>query len=298
MRIKSYHLALGAVLLASAPAVADGWTRGGGSIRQAGPTAVPVPVPVPIPDYAARWYLRADVALGLSQPTIAEDGLIYGLYDSSMPFSTPGRWSDDDVNLTFGFGAGFGYYWSPRFRTDLTFEGRTGRDLKIKGSYQYAQETYGGGVWTPTGLDVVGDTSDTANLRSGVLLFNAYYDFARGGPFTPYFGAGIGFAVNALERRFRNYESVCDPTAFPAPSCWGPMETRASDTSHTVSLAAAATAGFAYNLSATTMLDVNYRYLFIEGTTADLDIAGTSSRLSTGDIHEHQLRAGLRWNIQ
>lgn len=308
MTTRSALLALTIGLIAAAPAAADGWHRGGGSIKEGGPVAVPVPVPVPIPDLAARWYLRADLSVGFADVDISEHGLLYGrdLYppqDLSAPFPTRAAWLDNgDTDATFGAGGGFGYYWSPWFRTDLTFEGRTQRELKIKGTYQYEQETYDGANWNPTDLQVDGETRDTTKIDSGVVLFNAYYDFFRAGRLTPYFGGGIGFAVNGLERSFSNREYACDPAPLPpGQDCldvgW-PSPLRASETSYDVSFAAAFSAGLSYSLSPVTMVDIGYRYLYIGGSDMSLKINGATSRVSTSDVHEHQLRAGLRWNIQ
>jgi opacity protein-like surface antigen len=292
------YFVLGAGLLAAAPAVADGWYRGGGSYKDS--VAVPVPVPAPIPDYAARWYLRADLGLGFASSDPSESGIVYGqnLYppqDTSSPFRTPSQWSDDDIASVFSYGAGFGYYWSPRFRTDLTFEGRTERDIKIRGTYDYQQEYYDLGTtsWQPTGAQVFGETRDDAKLSSGLVLFNAYYDFVRAGPLTPYIGAGVGFAVNKLQRNFANQEYIC-----AGLNCLGPWSSLARDSSYDVTFAAAISAGLSYSISPVTMLDVGYRYLYIGSSDIDLTINGVKSNFSTGDTHEHQIRAGLRWNIQ
>ncbi len=288
-------IVLGAGLLTAAPAAAEGWYRGRGSIKD----TVAVPVPAPIPDYAARWYLRADLSLGFASSDPSESGIIYGqnLYppqDTSRPFRTPGHWSDDDTQSVLSYGAGFGYYWSPRFRTDLTFEGRTERDVKIRGTYDYPHEVYDPSTgWQPTGAQIFGETRDDAKLSSGLLLFNAYYDFVRAGPLTPYIGAGVGFSVNKLQRNFANQEYAC-----LGLSCVGPWSSLARDSSYDVTFAAALSAGLSYSLSPVTMLDVGYRYLYIGSSDIDLTINGVKSNFSTGDTHEHQIRAGLRWNIQ
>lgn len=291
------YFALGAGLLAAAPAVADGWYRGGGSIKDS--VAVPVPVPAPIPDYAARWYLRADLGLGFASSDVSESGIIYGqnLYwpDSSTPFRTPGHWSEDDTSSVFSYGAGIGYYWSPRFRTDITLEGRTERDLKIRGTYRYDEEVYDpvDNEWDPTGSFIFGETNDSSKLSSGLFLFNAYFDFLRNGPLTPYIGAGVGFAVNKLERNFFNEEFRCDDF-----SCSGPRSSLARDSSYDVTFAAALSAGLSYSITPVTMLDVGYRYLYMGSSDINLTVNGVKSNFSTGDTHEHQIRAGLRWNIQ
>lgn len=312
---KAFSLALtfGALvtsLFAAAPAIADGWW-GRGSIKDRR-AAVPVPAPAPIPDYAARWYLRGDLGLGFATADASEEGVLYGqnLYgpppDTSNPFSTPRSWSDDDVETTFSYGGGLGYYWSPFFRTDITFEWRSKRDLKIRGTYSYTQESYDPDLgWQPTGSVVDGETSDVGKLNSGLVLFNAYFDLARGGALTPYIGAGVGFAVNKLQRNFSNRENVCNPETDLDPwqnSCLdsgAPYQRSAGDSTYDVSFAAALMAGVSYSITPVTMLDLNYRYLFISSSDIDLKINNNvKSNFSTGDTHEHQIRVGLRWNIQ
>lgn len=297
--------ALGSGLCVAAPAFADGWW-GRGSIKDR--VAVPVPAPAPIPDYAARWYLRADLGLGFVSPDPSESGIIYGqnLYppqDTADPFRTPGRWTDDDTDTTFSYGGGLGYYWSPYLRTDLTFEGRSQRDLKIRGTYQYKYEEYDDdqNEWVWDGDRYTdGSTSDKAKLDSGLLLFNAYYDFARGGSLTPYIGGGIGVALNKLQRSFSNRQRTCE--RLPGENCLGmggaSEQQSARDSTYDVTFAAALMAGLTYSISPVTMLDLNYRYLYIGSSDIDLNINGVKSHFSTGDTHEHQVRLGLRWNIQ
>ena len=298
---KSFSVALtiGALatgLIASAPATADGWW-GRGSVKDRR-AAVPVPAPAPIPDYAARWYLRGDFGVGFSVPDASEDGLRYGYnlyyWDSSKPFSTPGSWLDDDTVSILNYGGGIGYYWTPNFRTDLTLEGRSHQKLKIRGSYAYPEEELNGSNWQETGGIVAGETQDAAKLSSGLLLFNAYFDLNHAGALRPYIGAGVGLAVNKLERVFSNDEILC--TAGPSCSLQG--SARAKGSTHNVTFAAALMAGVSYSITPVTMLDLNYRYLYISGSDIDLNINGVKSNFSTGDIHEHQVRVGLRWNIQ
>ena len=65
-----------------------------------------------------------------------------------------------------------------------------------------------------------------------------------------------------------------------------------------VPLAWALMAGATYNITSSTMLDINYRYLNIGSTSANLNGGAVASKLSIGEIGEHQLRAGLRWDIE
>lgn len=298
--------ALGGGMILAEPAIADGWW-GRGSIKD----RVPVPAPVPIPDHAARWYLRADLGLGFASADPSESGIVYGhnLYgpppDTPTPFGTPSKWSNDDPESMITYGAGIGYYWYPFFRTDLTVEGRSARNLRIRGTYQYDQYDYdyGEGEWVENANQVDGDTRDDGKLNSGLVLFNAYFDFLRSGPLTPYFGAGLGFAVNKLERNFSNREAVCDPSNLGPwqDNCLdtgAPYQRSARDSTYDVTLAAALMAGLTYSISPVTMLDLNYRYLYIGSSNISLNIGNANSNFSTGDTHEHQIRVGLRWNIQ
>jgi hypothetical protein len=45
------------------------------------------------------------------------------------------------------------------------------------------------------------------------------------------------------------------------------------------------------------MLDVGYRFLYVEGTHADLVVNGNTSRVNLADSFDHQLRAGVRFNL-
>lgn len=283
--------ALGSGLIAAETALADGWW-GRGSIKD----YVPVPAPAPIPDHAASWYLRADLGVGFASADPSESGVVYGqnLYgppsDTSPPFGTRSGWSEDDAEATFSYGAGFGYYWSPSFRTDLTLEGRPERKLRIRGTYDYAQWSNG----APNDNIVEGQTNDVAELNSGLLLFNAYFDLVRDGSLTPYVGAGVGLAVNKLERTFANNEEIYNGLGDLVDT----RSTRVSDSTHDATFAAALMAGLSYSISPVSMLDLNYRYLYIGSSDLNLYINGVKSNFSTGDTHEHQIRVGLRWNIQ
>jgi opacity protein-like surface antigen len=55
--------------------------------------------------------------------------------------------------------------------------------------------------------------------------------------------------------------------------------------------------GFTYDLGHSTLLDVNYRFLHIGGSDISLGYEGLRSSVSFDAQNEHQLRAGLRFNI-
>ena len=292
MTIRGTGLLLAVAMLAATPAMGQGVIYRG-TIKD-GP--VPVPAPAPIPDSVARWYLRGDLGVGFMSASPSESGIDYGTNLYPPPDITGAlfeSFSGSHTKSTFSFGGGVGYYWSRNFRTDMTLEGRIQQDASVNGIYSYEQDV--------TGNQVDGVTRDRTKISSGVMLFNAYYDFWRGGAFTPYVGGGVGFSINQLRRDFLNEQYVCAPGGDPG-DCVDPANfddaVSASKTTYTASFAAAAMAGFTYSITPVTMLDINYRYLYIGGSDLTMAIGNASSTFSTGDIHEHQLRAGLRWNIQ
>lgn len=273
---------LGGGLFVAEAAMADGWW-GRGSIKD----RVPVPAPVPIPDHSARWYLRADLGVGFASADPSESGLIGGQsWWTPQSSLTSEFWPQDDIQSTLTYGAGIGYYWSPNFRTDITLDGRSERSLKIRGAHYYQDSS--------NELEIAGETSDTGNLSSGVFLLNAYFDFLRAGPLTPYIGAGVGFSMNKLERKFEVAGEICS-----GGSCTGPLMWRTRDSTYDVTFAGALMTGLTYSISPVTTLDLNYRYLYIGSSDINMNFFGNvKSNFSTGDTHEHQIRVGLRWNIQ
>lgn len=299
-----------AMLGATVAGAAAGDWNDGPVRRMGGAAAVPVPAPIPIPVSKPEWYLRLDAGLGFvaDGESLSESGLVYGTLDTPgatgpTPFGSQSAWFNDDFQ-TFGtFGGGVGYYWSDRFRTDVTLEARTKAEGIIEGSESYISHYDNAGVWTAdpnTQVNVY--ARDTTSARSVFSLFNAYYELGRHMGVQPYVGAGIGIAYNELSRTHSTYETTCDPTT----GC-GTEVTRtaysAEGKANVFTLAAALTAGLTYNITDITALDFNYRMLYIGGSSVKLSVSdplsgSTSvSKTTFGDTLEHQLRAGLRFNI-
>lgn len=53
-------------------------------------------------------------------------------------------------------------------------------------------------------------------------------------------------------------------------------------------------AGVYYDFSSFVALDVNYRFLYVGGSSVSVPINNTGSLLDVGSLNEHQIRAGLR----
>ncbi|MBU2581727.1 MAG: outer membrane beta-barrel protein [Alphaproteobacteria bacterium] len=296
----SLSLMVAAFAAISVPASAADWNYGAGSIKDTGPVAVPVPAPVPIPEYSARYYFRVDAGIGLGDgPEASESGYYYGGDASYGRRELGDGWLTEDFDTFVTFGVGVGMYISDRFRVDVTAETRSRGEVEIDGNYRFETVELHG-AWE----DVYGTVHDKTSVSGGIFLLNGYYDFNRGpqSRFTPYVGAGIGFAWNELRRVHGTSEASWD---CDAGGCRAPRTVRDSqhvtDKTHDLSIAAMASVGLGYRINDYMLLDMNYRYLFVDSTDAGFSIRGEQfggdSKVSIGAMHEHQLRAGLRFDV-
>ena len=307
MKLNALSLSLGVAVSAmfGGSAIAADWNYGAGSVKDVRSAAVPVPAPVPVPEYAARYYFRADAGVGFGDaPDSEESGYYYGADGEYGPYGMQSSWLNDDFDTFVTLGVGVGMKIGTNWRADFTAETRTKGDVKIDGEYHYYTAADNNNDYT----HVRGRVRDKTSLSGGVMLFNGYYDFARGekSRFTPYVGAGLGFAWNELKRTHNTRESSRDCTYGTA--CTANMTSRDSvnhqEKTHDISFAAAAMAGVAYRISDYALLDVNYRYLFIDATDHGFTIPsarnrqfGGNTKVSIGETHEHQIRAGIRFEV-
>lgn len=305
MKLNSFSLSLGLAIstLFCGTAMAADWNYGAGSIKDVSSAAVPVPAPVPIPEYAARYYFRADIGAGFGDaPDSTEAGYYYGADAAYGPYGMQSTWLNDDFDTFVTMGVGVGINIGDRFRADFTAETRTKEEVKIDGQYAYNSRTVGG-QWD----EVRGTVKDKTSLSGGVFLFNGYYDFNRGGAsrFTPYIGGGLGFAWNELKRVHNTIENSRTCNAHPCGTRFGRRDVAHNhDKTHDMSFAAALMAGVGYRMSDSMLLDLNYRYLFIDSTDHGFGIPGSPGRtfggdtkVSIGETHEHQIRAGIRFEV-
>lgn len=261
MKLKAIGFTAGLLLAASvSQATAADWI--GGMKDFGGGTPVPAPIPVPI--YHGTWYLRGDIGVSFANdPDISTTGAIGNGVGPGGTTTYQPAWYDSDFGTDATYGIGVGYNWSARIRTDVTVDYNPEGEVKITGTAPIA-----------TG---VGFVDDKTTWDGVVTLFNAYWDMGTHSGFTPYIGAGIGFSWNQLRRvHDSNLGAVADKM-------------------HDITLAYALTAGVSYDMGRSTYLDFNYRYMWIEGTDAEMAIGTTNHLVSIGDLSEHQLRAGIRY---
>lgn len=317
-----------AALVAVMPeqSVAADWNSGAGSIKDmSGSAAVPVPAPVPIPDYKPSWYFRMDAGYGvMSEPTISEHGFQYGglingenangKLGASKPalLSNDPSWLSTDFNDMATFGAGVGYYIGGGWRADATVEGRSNNQIEINGKDSWTSFGYRDTDNNPLTADVLtsdldGDgkpndrtthivLKDKTSVTGTVWMANLYYDLMTGQRFNPYVGAGFGFVWNDLERKHTTTVTSQD-NLKPDCGCTNEYSKSTTARSESVSLAAAAMAGVTYQLSDITSIDVGYRALYLGGADFNSTIDGYSSHISGGDQFLHEVRAGLRFDV-
>ncbi len=198
---------------------------------------------LPPVDYGlgGSFYLRGSVG---GAAWTATDGSYCGCIAT---FTTPG--------YGYSVGVGFGYETGDGLRGDITLDYLSINRLTT-------------------------DTGHTVDLRSGLLLANAYYDFnlsgygtAEGG-FGAYLGAGIGFA--------KNYSDIED--TVPAQIAWGTS----------VEAAAAVMAGVTYDMG-NMVADLGYRGVYMNKVMSQPPAVADTYIINNNFIHE--LRATLRYRF-
>lgn len=232
--------------------------------------------------FRRAWYLRVDGGYSWSgKPSITETQVCGSC-------STTYDLTDTNMSSGWSIGGGVGLHVTNRIRADLTYDHLF--DNSVTG-------------WLGSG-ELQGQRH--FDVKSDVFLANVYYDFNLGSRFTPYIGAGIGFARN------KTGSGTVD-------DCGCVIGDIASGSS--TSFAAAGMAGVAITLrSGETVvgggmkdapvvvengrklaLDIGYRYLYLgDVSTGAVTRAGAtfSDDPTVHNMDDHQLRVGLRYDLQ
>jgi opacity protein-like surface antigen len=228
---------------------------------------MPQPMIVPVAQEFSGWYLRGDVGVGMTK--IKSFDYIHNPAGPANDFAIE-YWSMGDTAFA---GGGIGYEYNNWLRFDATFEYRNKASVYAFGRYTDGSN----GVW--------GD-SYNGQLKTWLVMANAYADLGTWWCFTPFIGFGVGGAYHTF--------SLAD-TSNGTPTGgfgrgWSP------DTSDW-KFAWALHAGVAYNISRSFKVEVAYRYLNMGSMEAAVNCVGgcapDSYRLK--DISSHDIKVGLRW---
>ncbi len=199
-----------------------------------------------------RCYLRAD--LGYSWAMDPDVG-----YTNAIGATFDNREYSDAVLTQFGAGCDLGH----RLRGELALTYRHENEFK----------------WFPDPVDPV-----YTSVRSRTAMLNLYYDFASYGSFTPYVGAGIGFAHHKVENVMFVNSPFGNNPQFGADN---------------YELAWSLMAGVEKQVTPNISIDVGYRYIDMGDTKSKgLDNTGfVNPPLELDNLVAHELMLGVRYKI-
>ncbi len=187
------------------------------------------------------------------------------------------------------YAVGVGYRLSPLFRADLSFSMRNGLDLKD-----------GEGNRANAALSA-GRNDLTAKIRSNAAFLTGYVDAGSFLPanlawVNPYFGVGLGYAVNRVSGVRNRLDFVGTPdfrdTTVGAPS------------GSSRGLAWQLATGLGFAVSDVLTIDLGYRFVDLGRLKVDRGIydypsvpGERPSNALKGELRTHELSVGLRYSF-
>lgn len=234
-----------------------------------------------IPASIRQFYLRGDVGWAFHE---------HGDFSQADLDFNGGSFIAQSIGSSVTVGGGIGVQLDRRFRVDLTGEYRT--PAKIR-----ATDNVSGFLSDPDG-SLQANTEYEARLSAFVGMLNGYWDIGTWNGFTPYVGAGVGFArVKISDVTTQSQATFTD--AFTGDQLV--QNTSGSSASNTrTNLAWSLMAGLSYDMRSNMKLDLGYRYLNLgSGETAQSSLlvceCGTIGEpLKFADIEAHEMRVGVR----
>ena len=147
--------------------------------------------------------------------------------------------------------------------------------------------------------------SDSFTSSNSTGLANLYADLPLNERFTPYIGAGVGFVRHQLKGRQFSRTTTCIDTVDCNAALVGdqPGVTAMNSVANTTAgginyqLATALMTGFSYKFWDNTKLDLGYRWLHLQGASYTGRSLTTLENLKIPDQNIHELRVGLRYDI-
>lgn len=190
----------------------------------------------------------ANMSHVVSGPYLRID-LGYGFNMNPDGTQSAGNLSSESVANSVLAGGGIGYRFNENMRGDMTFTYRPDADVSAT---------------------TVAANTTSSEISALSVMLNAYWDITTTHDFTPYIGAGFGYA----------HLSTSDQTTTGGVA----TETGATSDNFAWSL----TAGTAYKLFDNMLLDMNYRFINMGEFAQDVST-------SYEDLMAHEVRTGLRF---
>ncbi|WP_299939341.1 outer membrane beta-barrel protein [uncultured Nitratireductor sp.] len=275
-------------------------------------------VPVEI---GSGWYLRGDIAYNFER-TYKNRSIAFGdPFATPAPFIAPVLWSLEEKEGVFSGSVGMGYSFSDMFRGDveLGFLSKDTTNITGTGSCGGTEvveldTTNAAGEPVTIRTESAGSRPCAGNIgvenSSWNAMVNGYVDLGTINGFTPYIGAGVGVAYTPYELNVtgvcsgsRNIVSNGADTLTTSFLCHGQSSPDGADVEYVklklknrpFSLAYSLSAGFAYQMTQNTKLDVGYRYLSAPKAEY-ISISPDGYGIGEG-LDYHQLRVGLRYEL-
>jgi opacity protein-like surface antigen len=202
-------------------------------------------VPLLVDEFGSGWYLRGDIGYRLNQ------------MDDVVNRDPPPRVHGDDLGNSWMVGAGVGFKldW---FRADLTLD--YGTKAKFFGD------------------SAVRNNDFTAKIDSVTGLVNLYGDLGTWSGFTPYIGAGIGFAhLQAANFDVRSAHALDVDSTGKWNFAWAYM------------------AGVSYRFMGNYSIDLGYRHINMGNVRTGIDEFG--NQLAFKKMSADEIRLGFRYTI-
>jgi opacity protein-like surface antigen len=237
---------LKALVLAGIGAVAGEWAKAADL-----PPAPSLPQLSPGEAEFSGWYLRGDAGAGLNATApelrISPDPIAAGVADGFLSAAATEGFNATTLSPFGMVDIGAGYQFNGWLRADATLEYRTGAGLQSR----YAL--------TDPASPAFGDPAQYADFHRGdvasiVGLVNGYANLATWYGFSPFVGAGVGFADNRLSG-FADQGPGYAISPLPGPT--GGAFANGSKTS----FAWALMAGVDFDVTPNFKLELGYRYL-------------------------------------
>jgi len=268
MRSVKSFIAAGAVTLLSQAAFA------------ADMAIAPPPYAAPVVEDFGGWYLRGDI--GFSNQRVKD--LRYGRESAYSQLTSFQQQSAFDAAGIFGLGVG--YRFNNWFRADLVGQYRGNANFKATDRF----------IGTAVGVPYNGIDNYGGSKSEWLVMANAYVDLGTWWCMTPFIGAGVGGARVAING-FTD-QSIASNPVQPGPALAG---IAFGDNVSKWNLAWAVHAGLAYNVNPNLVLELAYSYIDLgQGQTGVLsDYTGltTNNVFKFRDITSHDLKLGVRWNL-
>jgi opacity protein-like surface antigen len=210
----------------------------------------PTPVTQPEPTPAAVMEKPAKPTPSISGPYLRID-VGYGFPMDSDGSQAAGNLSNGSMDNAALFGGGIGYRINENFRSDVTISYQADADVSA--------------------TTAAGNTTST-EVNGLSLMLNGYWDIAKLDMFTPYIGAGLGYAR----------------LSTPAQTTTGGIANEGGETSD--NFAWAMMLGGSYELNSEAAFDVGYRFINMG------EFKQTTSTVYN-DLMVHEARAGFRYSF-